>query len=100
VRNVRTGLTIGLIGQLALLVTLGATVSLSVLGWVVGIGYGVFTTVALGRGLTSAGATVRLRGRVVPEARSLVEAELRRRVAAALSAKDIVLIRPGTIPPS
>jgi small conductance mechanosensitive channel len=50
--------------------------------------------------LTSAGATVRLRGRVVPEARSLVEAELRRRVAAALSAKDIVLIRPGTIPPS
>src|SRR4029079_9482066 len=32
--------------------------------------------------LTSAGATVRLRGRVVPEARSLVEAELRRRVAA------------------
>ena len=56
-RNVRTGLAIGLIGQLALLVTLGATVSLSVLGWVVGVGYGVFTTVALGRGLTSAGAT-------------------------------------------
>lgn len=50
--------------------------------------------------LSSAGATVRMRGRVDPETRALVEAELRRRVAAALSAKGIVLIRPGIAPPS
>jgi phosphatidylglycerophosphate synthase len=57
VEKVGTGLVIGLIGQLALLITLGATVSLSVLGWAVGVGYGVFTTVTLGRGLTLTGAT-------------------------------------------
>ena len=56
-RKVRTGLVIGLIGQLALLITLGATVSLSVIGWAVGIGCGVFTTLALGRGLSLSGAT-------------------------------------------
>ena len=50
--------------------------------------------------LSATGATVRMRGRVDPESRTLVEAELRRRVAAALSAKEIVLIRPGTMPPS
>jgi phosphatidylglycerophosphate synthase len=57
VQKVGTGLVIGLIGQLALLIALGATVSLSIFGWAVGVGYAVFTTVTLGRGLTRAGAT-------------------------------------------
>ncbi len=56
-QKVGTGLVIGLIGQLALLIALGATVSLSIFGWAVGVGYGVFTTVTLGRALTRAGAT-------------------------------------------
>ena len=56
-RKVRTGLVIGLIGQLALLITLCATVTLSVIGWAVGIACGVFTTLALGRGLSLSGAT-------------------------------------------
>jgi small-conductance mechanosensitive channel len=50
--------------------------------------------------LSATGATVRLRGRVDPESRTLVEQELRRRAAAALSAKGIELIRPGTVPPA
>jgi small conductance mechanosensitive channel len=52
--------------------------------------------------LSSAGATLRLRGRVHPEARQQIEAEMRRRVAAALSARDIHLIRTGptTVPPA
>jgi small conductance mechanosensitive channel len=46
--------------------------------------------------LSSAGATLRMTGRVNPEARAEVEAELRRRVAAGMAAKGIVPIRPGT----
>ena len=46
--------------------------------------------------LSSAGATVRLRGRVHPESRQQIEAEMRRRVAAAMSARGIEPIRPGT----
>jgi small-conductance mechanosensitive channel len=45
--------------------------------------------------LSAAGATLRLRGRVHPDARMPVEAELRRRAAAALSARGIEPIRPG-----
>ena len=46
--------------------------------------------------LSSSGATLRMTGRVNPEARTEVEAELRRRVAAGMAAKGIVPIRPGT----
>ncbi len=46
--------------------------------------------------LTSSGATLRLSGRVNPEARTEVEAELRRRVAAGMAARGIEPIRPGT----
>ena len=45
--------------------------------------------------LSSAGATVRLSGRVRPDARARIEQELRRRVAAAIAARGIELIRPG-----
>jgi small conductance mechanosensitive channel len=45
--------------------------------------------------LTSAGATVRMSGKVHPEARTQVEQEMRRRVAAAIAARGIKLIRPG-----
>jgi small conductance mechanosensitive channel len=45
--------------------------------------------------LTAAGATLRLSGRVRPEARMQVEVEMRRRVAAGMSAAGIELIRPG-----
>jgi small-conductance mechanosensitive channel len=45
--------------------------------------------------LTAAGATLRLSGRVLPEARVQVEVEMRRRVAAGMSAAGIELIRPG-----
>ncbi len=45
--------------------------------------------------LTSAGATVRMSGKVRPEARPQVEQEMRRRVAAAIAARGIKLIRPG-----
>lgn len=46
--------------------------------------------------LSSSGATLRLTGRVNPESRTEVEAELRRRVAAGMAAKGIEPIRPGT----
>ena len=46
--------------------------------------------------LSSAGATLRLRGRVHPEVRQQIEAEMRRRVAAAMNARGIEAIRPGT----
>lgn len=50
--------------------------------------------------LTAAGATLRLSGRVRPDARMQVEVEMRRRVAAGMSAAGIELIRPalGTAP--
>ncbi|WP_346386291.1 CDP-alcohol phosphatidyltransferase family protein [Nocardioides sp.] len=47
---------IGLIGQLALLAALAATVGLDSTGWVVGVTYGVVLTAALTRGLSSSGA--------------------------------------------
>jgi moderate conductance mechanosensitive channel len=45
--------------------------------------------------LTSAGATVRLSGRVRPDVRARIEQDMRRRVAAALAARGVELIRPG-----
>ena len=45
--------------------------------------------------LSSAGATLRLSGRVRPDARFQVEAEMRRRVAAGMAAAGIEPIRPG-----
>ena len=45
--------------------------------------------------LTANGATLRLSGRVRPDARPRVEQEMRRRVAGQLAAADIHLIRPG-----
>ena len=45
--------------------------------------------------LSSSGATLRLSGRVRPEARAMIEAEMRRRVAAGLAARAIEPIRPG-----
>ncbi len=45
--------------------------------------------------LTSSGSTLRFAGRVRPEVRARVEAEMRRRVAAGLAARDIQLIRSG-----
>jgi small-conductance mechanosensitive channel len=45
--------------------------------------------------LTSAGATVRMSGKVRPEARARVEQEMRRRVAGALAERGLKLIRPG-----
>ena len=41
---------------------------------------------------TAAGATLRLSGRVRPDARPRVEAEMRRRVAGQLAARDIRLV--------
>ena len=45
--------------------------------------------------LTSAGATVRMTGKVRPEARARVEQEMRRRVAGAIAERGLKLIRPG-----
>jgi small conductance mechanosensitive channel len=45
--------------------------------------------------LSSAGATLRLSGRVKPDARVKVETEMRRRIAAGLAARKIEPIRPG-----
>ncbi len=45
--------------------------------------------------LSSSGATVRMGGKVRPESRALVEQEMRRRVAAAIGARGVELIRPG-----
>lgn len=47
---------------------------------------------------TSAGATVRMSGKVRPDSRTLVEQEMRRRVAAAIAARGIQLIRPAAYP--
>jgi small conductance mechanosensitive channel len=44
--------------------------------------------------LTAAGATIRISGRVQPDQRMRVEIEMRRRVAAAMAAEGIELIRP------
>lgn len=46
--------------------------------------------------LTAAGATIRLAGRVRPESRIRVEAEMRRRVSAGLGGAGIELIRPAS----
>jgi small conductance mechanosensitive channel len=45
--------------------------------------------------LTATGATVRLRGRVRPDMRPIVEQEMRRRTAGVMAARGIELIRPG-----
>jgi moderate conductance mechanosensitive channel len=45
--------------------------------------------------LSSSGSTLRFAGRVRPEMRARVEAEMRRRVATGLAARDIQLIRSG-----
>ncbi|HEX5828890.1 MAG TPA: mechanosensitive ion channel domain-containing protein [Candidatus Limnocylindrales bacterium] len=44
--------------------------------------------------LTAAGSTLRLAGRVRPDARARVEADMRRRIAGGLAANGIQLIRP------
>lgn len=49
--------------------------------------------------LSAYGATLKMSGRVQPEGRIAVEAELRRRVAAELAAAGIVPIRPAAPPP-
>jgi moderate conductance mechanosensitive channel len=49
--------------------------------------------------LTSAGATLRLSGRVRPDWRARIEQEMRRRVAAALASRSVELIRPGAYGP-
>lgn len=49
--------------------------------------------------LSAYGATLRMSGRVQPEQRIKVEAELRRRVAAALAEAGIEPIRPPGVPP-
>jgi small-conductance mechanosensitive channel len=46
--------------------------------------------------LTASGSTLRLRGRVRPDARIQVEAEMRRRIAGALAAAGVRLIHPGS----
>ena len=56
VLKVRTGMAIGLIAQLALLIALAATVSLGPLGWLVGTSCGMVTNLLLARGLIRAGA--------------------------------------------
>ncbi len=45
--------------------------------------------------LSSSGSTLRFAGRVRPEVRARVEAEMRRRVAAGLAERDIQLVRSG-----
>ncbi len=55
--KVRTGLAIGLLAQLAVLIALAATVTLGPLGWLVGTSCGVITNILLARGLLRAGAT-------------------------------------------
>jgi phosphatidylglycerophosphate synthase len=47
----RTGPIVGLIGQVVLLAALAATAGLGPAGWLVGVGYGIFTCAALTRGL-------------------------------------------------
>ncbi len=49
--------------------------------------------------LSAAGATLRLTGRVQPEQRIRIEAELRRHVSAELAAAGVVPIRPAGLPP-
>jgi phosphatidylglycerophosphate synthase len=55
VRAVQTGPLAGLVGQLALLVALAQTVGLSSMGWLVGVSYGVATTLILAAALDSHG---------------------------------------------
>src|SRR4051794_36848065 len=56
VPQVRTGPVVGLLGQVALLAALAATVGLGAAGWVVGVGVGVVTSLALAHGLVRYGA--------------------------------------------
>jgi phosphatidylglycerophosphate synthase len=53
----RTGPLIGLIVQVVLLAMLAATAGLGPAGWLIGIGYGIFTCAALTRGLNRSGAS-------------------------------------------
>jgi phosphatidylglycerophosphate synthase len=53
----RTGPLIGLIGQVVLLAALAVTIGLGPGGWLVGVGFGVFTCIALTRGLNRSGAS-------------------------------------------
>jgi phosphatidylglycerophosphate synthase len=55
VQTVQRGPLIGLLAVLALLTGLAVTVGVAIAGWVVGIGSGVITSAALGRGLTRHG---------------------------------------------
>jgi len=57
VRTVHTGPVIGLLGQLALLSLLSGTVGLSLVGWSVGIGYGLVLAALISYGLDRCGAT-------------------------------------------
>ena len=54
-RTVQTGPVIGLIGQLAVLTVLAATVGLGPVGWLVGTGCGLVTAAGLIYGLTRSG---------------------------------------------
>jgi phosphatidylglycerophosphate synthase len=54
---VQPGPVIGLIGQLAVLAVLDATVGLDAVGWLVGAGWGLVVTAALARGLARTGRT-------------------------------------------
>ncbi|MGC4746014.1 CDP-alcohol phosphatidyltransferase family protein [Micromonospora sp. DT201] len=55
--TVRSGPRIGLTAQLAVLAALAATVGLTPAGWLVGVGFGVVTCLALSQGLHRAGAS-------------------------------------------
>lgn len=55
-QSVHTGPAVGLLAQTLLLAALAASVGLSALGWTVGLVTGLFTAVALSRGLRNSGA--------------------------------------------
>jgi phosphatidylglycerophosphate synthase len=55
VRTIRSGLVVGLIAQLVLLIALWAAVGLGPAGWVSGLGYGAVMNALLARGLTRSG---------------------------------------------
>jgi phosphatidylglycerophosphate synthase len=56
VRTLRSGPVLGLFLQVVLLADLAATVGLGAVGWLIGIGYGIVTCVALTWALNRAGA--------------------------------------------
>ena len=87
---VRTGLFLGLLSQVMLLLALAGTVGLTVSGWLVGIACGVATFVALARGLNRYGA-----GALGPADRvTLVRATLVGAVAALMAA---AFVRPAAV---